>query len=143
MVRQADSLAVTFLALLFLSKSLVLISVSCFSLSTGGIILTASHNPGGPNADLGIKWNVRNGGPAPEKITDTICAKTQSIKQYKIAIGSPLPDRSVHASFLFISVSFSHVSPLFFSFVSHCSIFPFHFHVFPCLFASPFFSCCC
>jgi phosphoglucomutase len=49
----------------------------------GGIILSASHNPGGPDGDFGIKYNIGNGGPAPEKITDAIFARTQSITQYK------------------------------------------------------------
>lgn len=49
----------------------------------GGIILSASHNPGGPDGDFGIKFNAGNGGPAPEKITDAIFAKTKTITAYK------------------------------------------------------------
>ena len=51
----------------------------------GGIVLSASHNPGGPTEDFGIKYNIGNGGPAPEKITDAIFARTKSIDSYKIA----------------------------------------------------------
>lgn len=51
----------------------------------GGIVLSASHNPGGPTEDFGIKYNIGNGGPAPEKITDAIFARTQVIDTYKIA----------------------------------------------------------
>ena len=51
----------------------------------GGIVLSASHNPGGPNEDFGIKYNIGNGGPAPEKITDAIFARTKVIDAYKIA----------------------------------------------------------
>ncbi|QFY61358.1 alpha-D-glucose phosphate-specific phosphoglucomutase [Rhizobium grahamii] len=51
----------------------------------GGIILSASHNPGGPTEDFGIKYNISNGGPAPEKITDAIYARTKVIDTYKIA----------------------------------------------------------
>ena len=50
----------------------------------GGIILSASHNPGGPDGDFGIKYNAGNGGPAPEKITDAIFAKTKAITEFKI-----------------------------------------------------------
>ncbi|WP_284775712.1 alpha-D-glucose phosphate-specific phosphoglucomutase [Agrobacterium sp. lyk4-40-TYG-31] len=51
----------------------------------GGIVLSASHNPGGPNEDFGIKYNIGNGGPAPEKITDAIFDRTKNIQTYKIA----------------------------------------------------------
>ncbi|MER8829433.1 alpha-D-glucose phosphate-specific phosphoglucomutase [Mesorhizobium sp. M0988] len=51
----------------------------------GGIILSASHNPGGPHEDFGIKYNAGNGGPAPEKLTDAIFAKTKAISSFKIA----------------------------------------------------------
>ncbi len=48
----------------------------------GGIILSASHNPGGPDGDFGIKYNTGNGGPAPEKITEAMFANTQTIARY-------------------------------------------------------------
>ncbi len=51
--------------------------------AAGGIILSASHNPGGPDGDFGIKFNTANGGPAPEKVTDAIYARTQSITELK------------------------------------------------------------
>ncbi|MGV1872798.1 alpha-D-glucose phosphate-specific phosphoglucomutase [Agrobacterium rosae] len=51
----------------------------------GGIVLSASHNPGGPNEDFGIKYNIGNGGPAPEKITDAIFDRTKSIETYRIS----------------------------------------------------------
>ncbi len=51
----------------------------------GGIILSASHNPGGPDEDFGIKYNVSNGGPAPEKFTDELYKNTTTISEYKIA----------------------------------------------------------
>jgi phosphoglucomutase len=51
----------------------------------GGIILSASHNPGGPDGDFGIKYNTANGGPAPEKITEAIFAASRKISQYRIA----------------------------------------------------------
>ncbi|WP_322964364.1 alpha-D-glucose phosphate-specific phosphoglucomutase [Sphingomonas fuzhouensis] len=48
----------------------------------GGLVLSASHNPGGPDEDFGIKYNISNGGPAPEKVTDAIHANTKSISRW-------------------------------------------------------------
>lgn len=53
--------------------------------AVGGIVLSASHNPGGPDGDFGIKYNISNGGPAPESITEAIYAKTQTIDEYFIS----------------------------------------------------------
>lgn len=50
----------------------------------GGLILSASHNPGGPDGDFGIKFNAANGGPAPEKITDAIYAKSLAITEIRL-----------------------------------------------------------
>lgn len=50
----------------------------------GGLVLSASHNPGGPDGDFGIKYNIANGGPAPEAATEAIYRRTQSIRQYRI-----------------------------------------------------------
>ncbi len=50
----------------------------------GGIILSASHNPGGPTEDFGIKYNIGNGGPAPERITDAIFQRSRVIESYRI-----------------------------------------------------------
>jgi phosphoglucomutase len=58
--------------------------------ANGGFILTASHNPGGPTEDFGIKYNMGNGGPAPEGITDKIYQNTTTINEYLIA--QDLPD---------------------------------------------------
>ncbi|MFB2593601.1 alpha-D-glucose phosphate-specific phosphoglucomutase [Paracoccus sp. p4-l81] len=49
----------------------------------GGIILSASHNPGGEDGDFGVKYNIANGGPAPEAVTEAIHARTQDITQYQ------------------------------------------------------------
>ena len=50
----------------------------------GGIILSASHNPAGPDGDFGIKYNTPNGGPAPEKVTEAIYERSKVISQYRI-----------------------------------------------------------
>lgn len=50
----------------------------------GGIILSASHNPGGPEGDFGVKYNTSNGGPAPEKVTESIYARSKVIDTYHI-----------------------------------------------------------
>jgi phosphoglucomutase len=53
----------------------------------GGLILSASHNPGGPHEDFGIKYNIGNGGPAPEKVTEAVFARSKVIDRYRIADG--------------------------------------------------------
>jgi len=50
----------------------------------GGIIMSASHNPGGIDEDFGVKFNTANGGPAPQEVTDRIYARTQTITQYRL-----------------------------------------------------------
>jgi phosphoglucomutase len=55
----------------------------------GGIILSASHNPGGPNGDFGVKYNLGTGGPAPEHVTAAIAKRTREITEYRVA---DLPD---------------------------------------------------
>ena len=57
----------------------------------GGIILSASHNPGGPNGDFGVKYNLANGGPAPEQVTAKIAARTRAITEYRMVDGPDVP----------------------------------------------------
>lgn len=56
----------------------------------GGIILSASHNPGGPDEDFGIKFNIPNGGPAPESVTEALFERTRTIDSYRILESEPL-----------------------------------------------------
>jgi phosphoglucomutase len=58
--------------------------------ATAGIILSASHNPGGPDGDFGVKVNGANGGPAPESLTDAIYSCTQTLDGYRIWADAPL-----------------------------------------------------
>lgn len=58
---------------------------------SGGIILSASHNPGGPEGDFGIKYNTGNGGPAPEAFTAAVAARAGAITQYRRAELEPVP----------------------------------------------------
>lgn len=59
--------------------------------AAGGIILSASHNPGGPDGDFGIKVDLANGGPAPEKVTQAIFAKSRAISIYRVLDAPDIP----------------------------------------------------
>jgi len=61
--------------------------------ASGGLILSASHNPGGPEEDFGIKYNIANGGPAPEAVTEAIYARTQVIARWLMVAGEADLDR--------------------------------------------------
>ncbi|WP_310475630.1 alpha-D-glucose phosphate-specific phosphoglucomutase [Sandarakinorhabdus sp.] len=61
--------------------------------ASGGLILSASHNPAGPDEDFGIKYNIANGGPAPEAVTDAIFARTQAIDRWLSVAGDVDLDR--------------------------------------------------
>ncbi len=57
----------------------------------GGLILSASHNPGGPDEDFGIKYNIANGGPAPEAVTEKIFSRTRTIDRYLTVAADDVP----------------------------------------------------
>lgn len=59
--------------------------------AAGGIILSASHNPGGPDGDFGIKFNISNGGPAPTSFTDATYEFSKTITQYNISDAKDIP----------------------------------------------------
>ncbi len=77
----------------------------------GGIILSASHNPGGPDGDFGIKYNTGNGGPAPEKITDAIYARSREISEYRI-LDEPAPAIDQVAEFTLGEMRVSVIDPV-------------------------------
>ena len=58
--------------------------------AAGGLVLSASHNPGGPTEDFGIKYNIANGGPAPEGVTEAIYARSKIIDRYFILDAEPV-----------------------------------------------------
>lgn len=64
----------------------------------GGIVLTASHNPGGPDADFGIKFNCENGGPAPDNVTNKIYEITKVLKNYKIIPDTAIDIDKIHST---------------------------------------------
>ena len=66
----------------------------------GGIIMSASHNPGGPDEDFGVKFNMPNGGPAPEAVTEAMYIRTTEIAEYKIAVGQDVDLGAVGRSML-------------------------------------------
>jgi len=66
----------------------------------GGIILSASHNPAGPKGDFGIKYNIANGGPAPESVTDRIYAGTKTISAYDIVNCRDIDLNNVRATYI-------------------------------------------
>lgn len=69
----------------------------------GAFILTASHNPGGPDEDFGIKYNCENGGPAPDALTNAMYLNTTTMKEYKICTDFPSIDISTVGSTTIVS----------------------------------------
>ena len=68
--------------------------------AAGGIILSASHNPGGPDGDFGIKFNIANGGPAPTTFTNAVYETSKKIREYLIIEASDIPLDRQHTCYL-------------------------------------------
>ena len=77
----------------------------------GGLILSASHNPGGPTEDFGIKYNTGNGGPAPEKITDAIFARSKVIDRY-LSVNTPDIDLDAVGTFEVAGMAVEVIDPV-------------------------------
>ncbi|GHC69769.1 alpha-D-glucose phosphate-specific phosphoglucomutase [Limoniibacter endophyticus] len=77
----------------------------------GGIVLSASHNPGGPNYDFGIKFNVGNGGPAPEKLTNAVYARSREIAEYK-TLDADVPSLAILGTFDLAGMTVEIVDPV-------------------------------
>jgi phosphoglucomutase len=77
----------------------------------GGIILSASHNPGGPEGDFGIKYNTGNGGPAPEKITEAIYANTQTITRF-LTLDAPEVNLALQATTMVAGMAVEVIDPV-------------------------------
>jgi phosphoglucomutase len=68
--------------------------------AAGGIVLSASHNPGGADGDFGIKFNISNGGPAPTSFTDAVYEKSKTITEYRIADVDDIHLDRLHSCYL-------------------------------------------
>ena len=79
--------------------------------AAGGIVLSASHNPGGPDGDFGIKFNIANGGPAPTSVTEAIFQRTKVISRYRI-LEDDAPDLSKPGNFSLGDMAIEVVDPV-------------------------------
>ncbi len=79
--------------------------------ASGGLILSASHNPGGPDEDFGIKYNIASGGPAPESVTEAIYARTQTIDRW-LTVDAPPIDLDTCGEFDCAGMAVSVINPV-------------------------------